>query len=87
MTNTMWSSLLLGRGLGLGGLLAVAPYHDHADEGAHDGGTDEEDDDGDADGPDARGEEVLENVVVVNEGLWKEEQKLVSIKSIRLFCL
>lgn len=61
--------LLLGSGLGLGGFLLVAPDHDHADEGADDGGAQEEEDDGDADCPDAGEEEVLEGVVVVDEGL------------------
>lgn len=61
--------LLRGGGLGLGGLLLVAPDHDYAEEGADDGGGEEDEDDGDADGPDARGEEVLEGVVRVDEGL------------------
>lgn len=61
--------LLRGGGLGLGGLLLVAPDHDDAEEGADDGGGEEDEDDGDADGPDARGEEVLEGVVRVDEGL------------------
>jgi hypothetical protein len=62
--------LLRGCGLGLGGLLLVALDHDDAEEGAHDGGGEQDEDDGDADGPDARGEEVLEGVVRVDEGLW-----------------
>lgn len=62
--------LLLRRGgLGLGGLLLVAPDHDDAEERANNGGGEEDEDDGDADGPDARGEEVLEGVVRVDEGL------------------
>lgn len=61
--------LLRGGGLGLGGLLLVAPDHDDAEEGADDGGGEQDEDDGDADGPDARGEEVLEGVVRVDEGL------------------
>lgn len=61
--------LLRGGGLGLGGLLLVAPDHDDAQEGADDGGGEQDEDDGDADGPDARGEEVLEGVVRVDEGL------------------
>lgn len=51
------------------GLLSVAFDHDDTEEGAHDGGTEQDKDDGDADGPDARGEEVLEGVVRVDEGL------------------
>jgi hypothetical protein len=61
--------LLLGSGSGLGGLLSVASDHDHAEEGAHNSGTKEDDDDGDADGPDAGREEVLERVVIVDKGL------------------
>lgn len=61
--------LLLGGGLGLCGLLAVAANHDDAEEGAHDGGAEEDKDNGDADGPDAGREEVLQRVVVVDEGL------------------
>lgn len=61
--------LLAGGGsLGLGGLLSVASNHDHAEEGADDGGTDEDENNGDADGPDAGEEEVLEGVVIVDEG-------------------
>ncbi|MBE3041360.1 hypothetical protein IMZ48_02005 [Candidatus Bathyarchaeota archaeon] len=61
--------LLLGGG-GLGGLFLVTPHHDHADEGADDGGGEDNEEDGDADGPDARGEEGVEDVVGVDEGLW-----------------
>lgn len=63
------SRLLLCGSLRLGGLLAVASNHDHAQEGANDGGAEENKDDGDADGPDAGEEEVLEGVVVVDKGL------------------
>lgn len=63
-------SLLLGSGgLGLCSLLAVASDHDDAEEGAHDGGTEENQDDGDADGPDARREDAVEGVVGIDEGL------------------
>lgn len=62
--------LLRGGSLGLGGLLLVALDHDDAEEGANDGGGEEDENDGDADGPDARGKEVLEGVVRVDEGLW-----------------
>lgn len=62
--------LLLGcGGLGLGGLLSVASDHDHAQEGAHNGRAEQDEDDGDSDGPDAGEEEVLEGVVFVNKGL------------------
>ena len=60
--------LLLGSG-GLGGLFPVTPHHDQADEGAHDGGPEDDEEDRDADGPDARGKKRVEDVVVVNEGL------------------
>jgi hypothetical protein len=61
--------LLLRRsGLGLGGLLLVAADHDHAEKGAHDGGAEEDQDNGDADGPDTGEEEVLERVAVVDKG-------------------
>lgn len=62
--------LLLGRRrLGLGCLLPVALDHHHAQKGADDGCAQEDEDHGDADGPLARGEDVLEGVVGVDEGL------------------
>lgn len=61
--------LLLSSGLGLGSFLLIAPNHDHADEGADNGRTQEEEDDGNANGPDAGEEQVLKGVVLVNEGL------------------
>lgn len=61
--------LLGGSGLGLGRLLAVAADHDHAEERADDGRTEQDKDDGDANGPHARREEVLERVVGVDKGL------------------
>lgn len=67
------SRLLLGRLLGrlggLEGLFAVGPDHDDGEEGADDGGAEEDEDDGETDGPDAGGKEVLEWVVGVYEGL------------------
>ena len=51
--------LLLGCGLGLGSFLPVASDHDHANEGADNGGAEEDEDDGYADCPDARREEVV----------------------------
>lgn len=54
---------------GLGGLFPVTPDHNHADKGADDGGGEEDKEDRNADGPDARGEEGVEDVVVVDEGL------------------
>lgn len=55
-----------------GGLLPVAADHDYAEEGSHHGGAQEDKDHGDADRPDAWGEEVLEGVVCVDEGLFFE---------------
>src|SRR5690242_20093812 len=60
--------LLRGR-LGLGSLLPVASDHDDAQEGTHDGGAQQNEDDGYANGPDTRREEVLQRVVRVDEGL------------------
>ena len=60
---------LLSRSLGLCSLLLVAPDHNHAEERANNSGTEEDDNDGDADSPNARREEVLERVVVVDKGL------------------
>lgn len=52
--------LLLGRGgLGLCSLLPVAPDHDHTEEGADDGGAEENEDDRDANRPFAGREQVL----------------------------
>lgn len=62
--------LLRGGGLGLGGLLPVAPDHDDAQEGADDGGAQQDQDHGYADGPLARGEEAVERVIEVDEGLF-----------------
>lgn len=63
--------LLLRRSLGLGGLLLVAVDHHDAYEGAHHSRAQESQDDGDADGPNTRGEEVVERVAGVDEGLNK----------------
>lgn len=52
-----------------GRFLAIAPHHYHAQETADDGAAEKEDDDGDADGPDAGWEEGLDRVRVVDEGL------------------
>lgn len=62
--------LLRGGSLGLGGLLPIAPDHDHAEERSHDGGAQQDEDDGEADGPDAGREEGVEGVVGVDEGLF-----------------
>ena len=55
--------------LGLEGLLAVAPYHNNREEGADDGGEQDDQDHRDADGPDAGEEERVQNMVLVYEGL------------------
>lgn len=47
----------------------VAADHDDAQEGADDGGAEKDQDDRYPDGPDARGENVLERVVRVDKGL------------------
>jgi hypothetical protein len=60
---------LLSGSLGLCGLLLVAPNHDHAKEGANNSGTEEDNNDGNANGPDAGREEVLKRVIVVDKGL------------------
>lgn len=60
---------LLSGSLGLCSLLLVAPNHDHAQEGANNSGTEKDDNDGDANGPNARRKEVLERVIVVDKGL------------------
>jgi hypothetical protein len=52
-----------------GGFFAIAPHHDDAQETAHDGAAQQQQDDGDADGPDAGREEGLDRVRVVDEGL------------------
>ena len=62
--------LLGGGGLGLRGSLPIAPDHDDAEEGADDGAANQDQDHGDADGPDARGEEGVQRVVGVDEGLF-----------------
>ena len=55
--------------LGLEGLLAVAPDHDHGEEGADDGGEEDDQDHRDANGPDAGEEERVQDVVLVDKGL------------------
>jgi hypothetical protein len=55
--------------LGLECLLAVAPYHDNGEEAAHNGAEEDDQNNGYADGPNARRKEGLKGVVFVNEGL------------------
>lgn len=70
---THLSLLLGGGGFRLGRLLPVALDHDDAKEGADDGRAQQDEDDGDADGPDARRKEVLERVVRIDKGLGREK--------------
>ena len=84
--------LLLGSGLGLSRLLPVASDHDHAQERPHHGRTQEDEDDGDTDGPDAGREEVLERVVVIDKGLetglarafWDRAQERRTIRRVQM---
>jgi hypothetical protein len=62
--------LLFGGSLGLGSLLPVAPDHDHAEERANYCAAEKNEDDGYANCPDTRGEDVLEWVLGVDEGLY-----------------
>lgn len=68
------SSLLLRSSLGLGGLLLVAVDHHNSYESAHHGGAQQGQDDGDADGPNTRREEVMERVAGVNKRLHERQQ-------------
>lgn len=62
--------LLLGcSSLGLCSSLAIASDHDNAEEGAHNGGPEEHEDDGNANGPNAWRENAVERVVCVDERL------------------
>lgn len=53
----------------LEGLFAVAPDHDQRQEAADDGAAGEDQDDGQADGPDAGGEQRLRGMRRVDKGL------------------
>jgi hypothetical protein len=55
--------------LGFEGLLAIALYHDNGEEAADNGRTKDDEDDRDADGPDAWEEERVKEMVVVDEWL------------------
>lgn len=77
--------LLLRGSLGLGGLLPVAPDHNHGQERTDDGAAEEDEDDGDADGPDPGREEVLERVVVVDERLGETLDVRVSSLALSLW--
>jgi hypothetical protein len=66
---------LLLSGLGLGCLLLVAVDHHNSNKGAYHSGTQESEDNGDADGPNAGWEDIVERVAGVDKGL----QMLVDI--------
>jgi len=68
--------------LRLEGLLAIAAYHDDGEEAADDGGAENDEDDRDADGPDAWEEEGVEEVVVVDKWL----RKLVCVQAVCTLC-
>lgn len=70
------SSFLLPRRhrLCLRRFLPVTPDHNHAQETAHDGRAKQYQDDGYADGPDARWKEVVQGVAGVDERLWEGER-------------
>ncbi len=61
--------LLSSSSLGLGSLLLVAADHNHAEECADDGRAEQQEDDRDADSPDARQEEVLQRVIGIDKRL------------------
>lgn len=50
-------------------LFPIAPYHDDGEEASDDGGAKDDEDYGNANSPDARGEEGVERMVLVDEGL------------------
>jgi hypothetical protein len=76
--------------LGLEGLLAIAPYHDDGQEGADNGGEEDDEDDGDANGPDTGQEERVQQVVLVDKGLggsvWErgEREEGPTMKSVQM---
>lgn len=53
-------------------LFPVALDHDHAQKAPDDGGAKQDQDDGDANGPDARGEEVVQGVPGIDKRLGRE---------------
>lgn len=66
--GALLGSLLL---LCLQRLLAIASYHDNGEETADHGSEKNDQDDGNADGPDAREEKGVQNVVIVDKRLQK----------------
>lgn len=67
--STRLSLLFGGSSLGLRGPLAVASDHDDAEERSHDGRTEQDQDNGNADSPDARREDGVKRVIGIDEGL------------------
>jgi hypothetical protein len=61
--------LLLRSSLGLGSLLLVAADHNDTEEGSDNRGTEKNEDDRDADGPNAGREEALQRVAFIDKGL------------------
>lgn len=61
----------------------IAPYHDHTQKATHDGGAEEDQDDWDANGPDARREEVVRGVAGIDEGLVGRSKDFESVKKNR----
>ena len=74
--------LLLSCGLGLGRLLSVAANHDQAQEGSNHGRCQKNENNGDADSPDAGEEEVLEDMIVVDKGLGRVSGVLLGTGSL-----
>jgi hypothetical protein len=62
--------LLLHRLRSLRRSLAIAPHHYHAQETSDHGAAEQQEDHGNANGPNAGWEEGLDEVRVVDEGLW-----------------
>lgn len=57
--------------LSLERLLPVAPYHDDREKAADNGGEEDDEDDWDADGPDAWGEEGVKGVILIDKWLYR----------------
>jgi hypothetical protein len=71
---------LLLSGFGLGCLLLVTVDHHNSNKGAHHSGTQESEDNGDADGPNTGWEDIVERVAGVDKGL----QMLVDIEVVEV---
>lgn len=70
--------LVLGRRGSLCGLLPVALDHDHAEKRADDGGAEQDENDGDADGPNTGREEAVQRMTVVDKWLRRSTALQVS---------